>query len=84
VIASSLAVFLAVLTLLAAQLHSGLDPVLGSGKAPAALTAGRHSGTVVTRTSGGAPTGQAAPGGAAVPTPVTTRSSAATGEAEDD
>jgi hypothetical protein len=84
VIASSLAVFLAVMTLLAAQLHSGLDPLLGSGKPPAALTAGRHSGAVVTRTSGGAPTAQAASGGAAVPKPATTRASGATGEAEDD
>jgi hypothetical protein len=84
VIASSLAVFLVVLALLAVQLRSGLDPVLGSGKPPAALTAGGHPGAVVTRTSGGGPTAQAVSGAAAVQKPVTTRASGATGEAEDD
>jgi hypothetical protein len=74
VVFSSLATFLVVLTLMAAQLYAGHDPALGRGQVSAAK--GGHG--VVTRTSGAADPGPAS----AAPQPVTTRSSG--GEEEDD
>jgi hypothetical protein len=49
VVFSSLATFLAVLSLMAAQLHAGHDPALGSG----AQVAKAKTHPVTTRTSGG-------------------------------
>ena len=82
VIAAAIATFLAVLVLLAVQLNSGHDPVLGTAHV-ASLSPSQHGPRVVTRTSGG---GQAAqqPGGAAAGKAVTTRASGAAAEVEDD
>lgn len=75
VAAASLATFLAVLTLLGAQMRAGHDPALSR---PAAVST--VHGTVVTRTSGGT----ALPvKGSHATHPVTTRTSGG-GEVEDD
>jgi hypothetical protein len=62
VIASAVATFLAVLTLLAVQLQAGHDPVLGGGRAAISSPAGGHQKKVVTRTSGGGVATQATAG----------------------
>jgi hypothetical protein len=81
--------FLVVFELLASQLRSGNDPAVGSGQVtaqvrPASTVAGTrgHTGTLVTRTSGGTlASTQAAPATASVARPsrashaITTRSS---------
>lgn len=82
VAATSLASFLAVLTLLAAQLHAGHDPALGTGQV-AAVTS--HGGKrVVTRTSGG-PGVTAGTAKHTSPShhPITTRTSGGDGEDDD-
>jgi hypothetical protein len=82
VASASLASFLAVLTLLSAQLHAGHDPALGQAVASSA----QHGGSqVVTRTSGGGAT--AAHGATAKHTghaTVTTRTSGGGGEGGED
>ena len=88
VAATALATFLVVLTLLAVQLRSGHDPVLGSGTPIAALTQGKGGSKVVTRTSGGGSAAQPAGGATTPASPVTTRTSGGGGlgggESEDD
>jgi hypothetical protein len=84
VVATAIATFLAVLSLLVAQMHAGRDPVLGGGASVASLTAKQHGARVVTRTSGGGPAAQPATTASASSKPVTTRTSGATGEVEDD
>ena len=73
---SSLATFLAVLSLMAAQLHAGHDPALGSGAQVKQTTDGHR---LVTRTSGAS----AAPSHPSKAQPVTTRTSGG-GERDDD
>ena len=84
VILATVATFLVLVVLLAAQLRSGHDPALGSG-ARVALVSGKHGASVVTRTSGGGGA-QAVPGGKAASThhPVTTRTSGGGEEHEGD
>ena len=79
VVFSSVATFLAVLSLMAAQLHAGHDPALGSGTQVAASKSGGHK--VVTRTSGAA---QAPAKAKAKSQPVTTRTSGGGERGEDD
>jgi hypothetical protein len=76
VVFSSVATFLAVLSLMAAQLHAGHDPALGSGAQVS--TQGGHR--VVTRTSGASPAPAAKHGNTH---PVTTRTSGG-GEGDDE
>ena len=84
VVATAIATFLAVLSLLFAQLHAGRDPALGSGAPVASLTAKQHDSKVVTRTSGGGPAARPTTTGSASWKPVTTRTSGSAGEVEDD
>jgi hypothetical protein len=81
VIAAALATFLAVVVLLAVQLQAGLDPVLGGGPV-ASLSAGQHGAKLVTRASGGGQVAQ--PSSHATSKPVSTHTSGATSEVEDD
>jgi hypothetical protein len=83
VAATSLAAFLATLTLLAAQMRAGRDPAL-AGSRPTVVTSALGSGHVVTRTSGGAASVSTTGGAGHHAThPVVTRSSGG-GEGEDD
>ena len=79
---ASLAAFLAVLTLLAAQLHAGHDPALGSSVAAVAQQGGKP---VVTRTSGGgsATAPKAGAGSHVSHHPITTRASGGEGGEDD-
>lgn len=73
VAATSLASFLAVLTLLSAQLHAGHDPALGG--AHVAQTSASGGKRVVTRASGGSTVTTQAPGANAGHRQITTRTS---------
>lgn len=83
VASASLATFLAVLTLLAAQMQAGRDPALGGGRT-AVITTASGKQQVVTRTSGGAVVTQTGPGGKAGHHAITTRTSGGGGEGEGD
>jgi hypothetical protein len=82
VAAASLASFLAVLTLLAAQLHAGRDPALGG--AHVAMVTGHGGKRVVTRTSGGAVTTTTAGKHTTTHHPIVTRTSGGGGGEHDD
>jgi hypothetical protein len=73
VAATSLASFLAVLTLLGAQLHAGHDPALGG--TPVAVVSGHGGKQIVTRTSGGTVTTSSAGKHTTTHHPITTRTS---------
>jgi hypothetical protein len=80
VAATSLASFLAVLTLLAAQLHAGHDPALSG--TPVAVVSGHGGKQVVTRTSGGTVTTTSAGKHTTTHHPITTRTSGGAGGGE--
>lgn len=82
VAATALASFLAVLTLLAAQLHAGQDPALRGTHV--AMVAGSGGKRIVTRTSGGAVVTKSVPSAHAGHHPITTRTSGGGGGEHDD
>jgi hypothetical protein len=82
VAATSLASFLAVLTLLAAQLHAGHDPALSG--TPVAVVSGHGGKQIVTRTSGGTGITTSAGKHATSHHPITTRTSGGAGGDDDD
>ena len=84
VVATAIATFLAVLSLLFAQLDAGRDPVLGGGASVASVTAKQQGAKVVTRASGGGPAAQPATTASASSKSVTTQTSGPAGEVEDD